>query len=460
MRTNNKLFNYCRYLLAFSVLLCASSHANELLDIRWNEGPNNTRVVIDLTDRVEYKYGLLDDPPRVYIDLQNTQLKQSLNIDTTSNRVLKNIRHASRGSNSHRIVLDLHESVTPHIFRLVPHPPFGHRLVIDFSSPWEPEDCSTDTEPHTDVVVVIDPGHGGEDPGALGSNQLMEKTVNLSIASTVRDILDANEGFRVVMTRDADYEAPLETRRDIALRERAHLFVSIHADSFTSSRPRGASIFILGSATAQTELDNWMAENQDRPEWTGGVASWINSRCFENPEIYSFLNNLAADVVLESSVEVGKSLLREISMVSKLHPRAMHRNSSEFRVTDSRYVVLKSTHVPSLLIETGFLSNPQDAALLAKPAHRQRVGRAIAQGILSYFCENPPWHTDLSTGQVQCNLDKIGAEYAVRDGDTLSEIALEYGVTVTMLRAANNLLDSEFIYTGQLLKIPTRITTN
>ncbi len=459
--------NYNRFLskllryLATAILLCvgASTYANEILDVRWNEGPNNTRVVIDLSSQAEYKYGILNNPPRVYLDLKNTKLNKKLSLGKVTNRILKNIRHAARGEDGYRIVLDLHEPISPHIFRLKPYPPFGHRLVVDLSAPIELEECSSNTEPHSDVVVVIDPGHGGEDPGALGSNKLMEKTVNLAISFIVRDIIEAQSGFKVVMTRDADYEVPLETRRDIALRERAHLFVSIHADSFTNPKPRGASIFVLGSSAAQRELDNWLAKNQNSPAWTGGVASWVNSRCFEDPELYSFLNNLASDVVLENSVDVGKAVLHQLSLVSRLHPRALNRDSRDFRVTDSRYVVLKSTHVPSLLIETGFLSNPQDAALLANPSHRQRVGQAIANGILKYFCDNPPWHTDLSDGTIECELQTTVAEYAVRAGDTLSEIAHEYGVTVAMLRAANNITGSD-IYTGQLLKIPSQMTTN
>ena len=436
--------------------------ANELMGIRWNEGPNNTRIVLDLSETADYTFGKLDNPPRIYIDLKNTKLPRKISVREVDSRILQRIRHASREGNSHRVVLDLNELVEPSVFRLEPYAPYGHRLVIDLPSGigFDEEDCSTDTEPHKDVVIVLDAGHGGEDPGAVAINKLLEKDVNLAITRHAKDYIEQQQGFKVVLTRSADYEVPLETRRNIALRERAHLFVSIHADSFKNSQPRGGSVFILGSGNAESELSKWFRQNENRSDWVGGVATWVNSECFDDPEQYRFLNDLAADAVIESSVELGKSVLYFMSQVTTLHPRSLTREQDNFRVTDAKYVVLKNTQVPAILVETGFLSNAKDAEMLSQPGHRKLIGRAIAYGILSHFCTNPPYHTYLDDGTYECKLEKSITRYRVRKGDTLSEIAQTYKVTVTSIQQLNNLGSSVNIFEDQILNIPNHASSN
>lgn len=436
--------------------------ANELLGIRWNEGPNNTRIVLDLSEEADYKYGELDNPPRIYIDLKNTKLARTISVREIDSRILKRIRHSPRGGNNHRVVLDLSEIVEPSVFRLEPYAPYGHRLVIDLPSgiDFDEEDCSTDTEPHKNVVIVLDAGHGGEDPGAVAINRILEKDVTLAITKHVNNFINKQQGFKVVLTRDADYEVTLETRRNIALRERAHLFVSIHADSFRNSQPRGGQVFILGSGNAESELTKWFQQNENRADWTGGVATWVNSKCFDDPEQYRFLNNLAADAVIENSVEMGKSVLNFMAQVTPLHPRAFTKDQRNFQVTDARYAVLKNTQVPAILIETGFLSNAKDAELLSQPAHQERVGRAIAQGILAHFCSNPPYHTYLDDGTYECTVDFSITRHRVRRGDTLSEIARTYNVSVVSIQQLNNLGKSVNIFEDQILNIPKNISSN
>ena len=436
--------------------------ANELLGIRWNEGPNNTRIVLDLSAEADFKYGELDNPPRIYIDLKNTNLSRTLSVREIDSRILQRIRHSPRKENTHRVVLDLKEIVKPSVFRLEPYAPYGHRLVIDLPSgiDFDEEDCSTDTEPHKDVVIVLDAGHGGEDPGAVAINKTLEKNVTLAITKHASNVIKKQEGFKVVLTRDADYEVTLETRRNIALRERAHLFVSIHADSFKNSQPRGGQVFILGSGNAESELAKWFQQNENRADWTGGVATWVNSKCFDDPEQYRFLNNLAADAVIENSVEMGKSVLHYMAQVTPLHPRAFTKNERNFQVTDARYAVLKNTQVPAILVETGFLSNAKDAALLSQPAHQEKVGRAIAQGILAHFCNNPPYHTYLDDGTYECKLDYSITKHRVRRGDTLSEIARVYNVSVVSIQQMNNLGNSVNIFEDQILNIPNHASNN
>ena len=446
-------------LLTFLALPLA---ANELKGIRWNEGPNNTRIVLDLSETADYKFGKLDSPPRIYIDLKDTKQARDISVREVDSRILQNIRHSPRGANDHRVVLDLRELVEPSVFRLEPYAPYGHRLVIDLPSGigFDEEDCSTDTEPHKEVVIVLDAGHGGEDPGAVAINKLLEKDVNLAITRHAKNYLEEQQGFKVVLTRSADYEVPLETRRNIALRERAHLFVSIHADSFKNSKPRGGSVFILGSGNAESELSKWFRQNENRADWVGGVATWVNSECFDDPDQYRFLNDLAADAVIESSVELGKSVLYFMSQVTTLHPRSLTREQDNFRVTDAKYVVLKNTQVPAILVETGFLSNAKDAEMLGQAGHQKLMGRAIAFGILSHFCSNPPYHTHLDDGTYECKLEKSITRYRVRKGDTLSEIAQNYKVTVSSIQQLNNLGSSVNIFEDQILNIPSHASSN
>ncbi len=454
-------FGFILRIVAPTILMLAAvqTHANELLGIRWNESPHNTRIVLDLSQEADFSFGQLDNPPRVFIDLNKTTRPASIRIRELDSRVLRSIRHAQGAGGKYRVVLDLATSMEPTVFKLGPHAPFGHRLVIDLPNDVEIEDCSTDTEPHEDVTIVIDAGHGGEDPGAIAVNRVYEKNITMGISNAVKDILDDAPGFDVVMTRTGDYEVPLDRRRGIAMQERAHLFVSIHADSFKRPEPRGASVYVLDNGKAQTELDRWLVRNENRSDWTGGVASWVNSDCFEDPGQYQFLNKMAREAVLDHSVGIGKSILQEISAVARIHPKGLTKDHSDFRVTDAGYLVLKNTQVPSVLVETGFLSNPAEAQMLAKRAYQLEIAEAIANGILAYFCDNPPWHTRLQKGEVECTYRRAFKTYRVQRGDTLGEIAMAYNVTVHSIKQSNE-LNNDRIYINQVLTIPARPTQN
>ena len=443
--------------LWLALLLCTAggSFAGELQGIRLNEGPNNTRVVLDLTAETQAKWGALNNPPRVYVDLDNTTRGGNLNNVAFDSRVIEKVRYASQGGNTYRVVVDLNTFIEPKVFTLPPYGNRGHRVVIDLPRDVTDDECSTNTEPHKDVVVVVDAGHGGEEPGAIGVNGQLEKHVALSIARSVRDTLQAQPGFRVLMTRDGDYEVALEARPALALRERAHLFVSVHADSFRNSRPRGASLYVLRPGVAQDEHEKWTQQNNNRADWIGGVSAWVNSKCFDNPSDYLFLNERAGDFVLESSVSIGRTVLREMSRVIELHPKSVDSKTGQLKVVDRGFVVLKSTQVPSVLVETGFLSNPHDAKLLATESHRKLVGESIAWGVYEYFCANPPWHTSLSQKQIECVSRPSLSTHRVNRGDTLSGIAQRYRVSLAALQRVNNLRNDR-IHIGQELNIPNR----
>ena len=443
---------YLRFCLATLVgcFVVPSVSANEIERIRWGDGPNYLRIVLDMQEDIEFHWAILQDPDRFYIDLENTSYPSSLELPTIDNPSIGAFRIGLRPNNETRLVLELPGGKEPKVLKLGPSGDRGYRVVIDVLKGTVPRVCTT--EPSSDVIVVVDAGHGGEDPGATAINRMYEKKITLSIAKYIKAELERNPGFRVILTRSGDYEMPLETRKRIAEQSRAHLFVSIHADAFKNAKPKGASIFVLRKGKAQTELAKWLEENENRSDWNGGVADWVNVECFENPNDLIFLNEKSQQEALAESVSIGTRILASIDQVAPLHPKSYDRKTRQYILSDAGFEVLKSLTVPSLLIETGFLSNPEEARKLSTQSYQLRMARAIGGEILSYFCENPPWHTDLEKGLVEC-IQLLATEYRVKRGDTLSEIAISYNVTIAAIRQAND-LRSDNIMVGQRLVIP------
>lgn len=441
----------CRQLFVAALLafIGLSAHPNELQSIRYSDSPHYTRVVFDLSAPPRYKYDLLSSPPRFFIDLQGGKLSRNFKRPRLDSAQVRNIRIGSRGD-SLRIVLDLTEARAPKLQTLGPNGQSGDRLVIDFLHESE-ETCTMEHD--NNIVIVLDAGHGGEDPGAIAVNRVAEKRITLSIADKVRKRIEQQPGFKVVMTRDRDYEVPLKSRFQIAQNAKARLFVSIHADAFHNPRPRGASAYVLSQGKAQSELAKWLVQNENRADWVGGVSTWVDSKCYAAREKLKFLNEKMRQEALAEAVEVGKKVLHAIDLVADVHPKSYDRKRKEYQVTDAGFVVLKATAIPSLLVETGFLSNPDEARLLSTVAHQNRIAGAISDTILRHFCENPPRYTDLAEGKVQCDLAPESFVYKVRRGDSLSVIASREQVSVSAIRAANGLTNDR-IFPGQTLTIP------
>ena len=347
-------------------------------------------------------------------------------------------------------MLDLTQGKTPKLQTLGPNGPHGDRLVIDFPHNVQ-EACAVEHD--RNIVVVVDAGHGGEDPGAIAVNKVMEKAITLSIAQKVQQRINRQPGFRVVMTRDRDYEVPLHNRYRVAQNTRARLFVSIHADAFHNPRPRGASAYVLSQGKAQSELAKWLVRNENRADWVGGVSAWVDSSCYAERDKLKFLNVKGRQEALAEAVSVGKKILHSIDSVAEIHPKSFDSRRGEYQVTDAGFVVLSATAIPSILVETGFLSNPQEARLLSTDSHRNIIANAISDTILQHFCENPPRYTDLAEGKVVCDLEPSTLVYKVRHGDSLSMIASRQQVSVAAIRAANA-LKSDRIFPGQTLTIP------
>ncbi|MCY4094300.1 MAG: N-acetylmuramoyl-L-alanine amidase [Gammaproteobacteria bacterium] len=437
--------------LASALLLAlgSSSLGTELVGIRYSDSPRFTRVVFDLSAPPTFKSDLLSDPARFFIDIRDGKLSKNFNTPLIESIQFRGVRFGDRNG-SLRVVLDLTEGKAPKIQTLGPNGPHGNRLVIDFPHEFS-ESCVVEHD--NNIVVVVDAGHGGEDPGAIAVNRAMEKNITLSIARKVQTRIDRQPGFKVVMTRDRDYEVPLHNRYRIAQNTKARLFVSIHADAFHNPRPRGASAYVLSQGKAQSELAKWLVQNENRADWVGGVSAWVDSSCYEEREKLKFLNVKGRQEALAEAVSVGKKMLHSIDSVAQIHPKSFDSRRGEYQVTDAGFVVLSATAIPSLLVETGFLSNPQEAKLLSTNAHQSTIANAISDTILRHFCENPPRYTDLAEGKVACDIEPTTVVYKVRRGDSLSVIASRQQVSVAAIRAANE-LTSDRIYPGQTLTIP------
>ena len=443
-------FRWLRWATAgVMVLVGLTSTANQLLNIRHSDNPRYTRVVFDLTESPQFKSDTLANPPRFYVDLATTRLHTQFKRPSFDDSKIRRVRIAERGQGL-RVVFDLNEVAKPELLVLAPNGPNRHRLVVDFLNDVE---TSCVVEHDRDVVVVLDAGHGGEDPGAIAVNGAQEKHITLSIAQKVRARIERQPGFKVVMTRDRDYEIPLENRYQMAQNLKARLFVSIHADAFRTPQPKGATAYVLSQGRAESELARWLVKNENRSDWVGGVSAWVDSSCHEARDKLKFLNAKVRQEALADAVELGKKILHKIDLVAEVHPRSFDRKAGEYRVSDAGFVVLKATAVPSLLVETGFLSNPEEARLLSTRQHQNRIAGAIADTILQHFCESPPQYTDLAEGKVQCDLEVQPVVYQVRRGDSLSVIAQREAVSVRAIRMANG-LNSDRIYIGQKLTIP------
>ena len=430
---------------AFALAL-PSLAANQVNGIRLHDAPDSTRVVLDTSAKAAYKVFTMQRPDRVVIDLEDAGAR-SLAEAKFESRVVKRVRHARRGKRNLRVVLDLHRPAKPKDFTLPPTSPYGHRLVIDLF----PEGGTGAPAPTRQpvaapagerlAVVAVDAGHGGEDPGAIGAGGVYEKRVVLAIAKATKDYLDAMPGVTAKLVRRGDYYVPLRQRMQIARSDdvRADIFVSIHADAFRLASVSGASVYALSDRGASSEVARWLAASENRSDLIGGVSGTRVSLDEVEEPVAQVLVDLSMDGKMARSIDLGEAVLAALGGVAKLHKK---------RVEQAGFAVLKSPDVPSILIETGFLSNPAEARRLATARHQRRVAGAIAEGIRGYLLRDPPPDTLLAKMVAGGVL-----RYVIKRGDTLSEIAAANRVSMRRLRAVNTLA-GDHIQVGQVLLIP------
>ena len=417
----------------------STASAADVDAVRLWRAPDHTRVVLDLSDAAEFSTLSLDNPERFVVDLSQSRLSASLTALPLEGTPISRVRSGIRQGTDLRLVFDLSAPVRTSVFSLSPSDATGHRVVIDLfdaTSTAEPTPVLSveSLEGRRDIVIAIDPGHGGEDPGALGPGGLREKTVVLQIARRLENQLAKIPGFKPMLVRNGDYYVSLKNRRDRARALEADLFVSIHADAFREKSAYGASVYALSTRGATSTTAQYLADSENAADLVGGV-----ELADMDPMLAGVLADLSMTGTLDTSLNLGALILEQIDGVARLHKK---------RVEQAGFAVLKSPDVPSLLIETGFISNPGEAERLATPAYQDKMARAIRRGIQSWFARQPPPGTLLAWQREQG-----GREVTIAEGDTLSEIAERYGVTVASIKT-NNGLSRDVIYVGQTLLIP------
>ncbi len=418
--------------------LCGSlAHAAEVRGVRLWAGPDYTRAVLDVSGPVNYKLFTLQGPDRVVLDVKGGRAVSRLSSGIEGKGLLKSLRTGRQGRDL-RIVLDLENAVRAKSFMLSPAENMGHRLVIDlYPAERAPSRERTVAQAvqgkNRDVVVAIDAGHGGEDPGAIGPSGVREKDVVLQIARALAKKIDAEPGMKAHLIRSGDYFLALRQRFSRARDAKADLFVSIHADAFHVRSVRGSSVYILSQRGASSEAARWIAERENRSDLVGGV-----SLDDKEDMLAAVLLDLSQGATLEASHAAAQHMLSSLAQVGQTHKRYVDR---------AGFAVLRSPDVPSVLIETAFISNPDEEKRLRNPKEQAKIADAVFKGVRSYFHASPPPGTWIAS-----NVDRPRRHIVAR-GETLGEIANRHGISLTQLRTANA-LRSDMVQAGAVLTIP------
>ena len=384
------------------------SYSAEIQGLRVWPAPDKTRVVFDLSEATEFEAFTIKNPDRVVIDFKNSKARDQLIVPVSKNKLLKKIRSAEKQNNLYRVVLDLRHKVNIASFPLGPENDRGHRVVIDLLDPSvthksrqvkpvvakqsQPKPDQSESRQHRkdvpkltmrDLVVAVDAGHGGKDPGATGKRGTKEKNVVLSIAKKLAKKINNTKGMRAVLTRKSDNYLSLRKRIEIARKNNADLFISIHADAFKNHSVQGSSVYVLSENGASDEAARWLAEKENSVDFIGGVK--LDT---EDERLKEVLIDLSQNAVLDASSNIANKVLGGLKRVGKVHkPNVQHAG----------FVVLKSPDIPSILIETGFITNPSEERKLLNPRQQNKLVSAIHSGIKRYFSEYAPPGTRLAS---------------------------------------------------------------
>jgi len=418
----------------------SSSYAAEVDSVRLWRAPDNTRLVLDLSGPIEHKVFTLDNPSRLVIDIKNSSLKTSFDNLEVASTPIAAMRSGLRGSADLRLVFDLKEPVTVKSFTLKAYEQYGDRLVIDIYDKKLRATKSVSKVVPVDnrrIVIAIDAGHGGEDPGALGPKKVREKVVALQIAKRLERLFDKDSYFTGELVRTGDYYLAHRKRTAIAHDKRADFFLSIHADAFTNPKANGASVYALSTRGATSEAARYLASKENRADLIGGAGSL--SLDDKDDALAEVLLDLSMTATLSSSLDAGSYVLKNMGGVARLHKK---------KVEQAGFLVLKSPDIPSLLIETGFISNPTEASRLSNGNYQQRMAQAIYAGLIGYFNDHPPAGTALAAAK-----NTRVRSYVIARGDTLSGIAQRYNTSVKRILSYNKMRSST-IKVGQKIMIP------
>ncbi|WP_404414589.1 N-acetylmuramoyl-L-alanine amidase [Marinospirillum sp.] len=438
-------FRLSFFLLLTLWLACSQVLASSRIDgLRVWPAPDHTRLVFDLSGPTQHRVFMLENPDRLVIDISNVRLSAELSEASLDKTPVRRIRHAVRNGSDLRVVLDLDREIQPRSFLLRPNEQYGDRLVVDLVMP---EQSRVQQAPRREtlpkdqrqIIIAIDPGHGGEDPGAIGPSGTLEKDVVWGISRQLAEIIDQDPAFEAVLTRTGDYYIGLRQRVELARKARADLFLSIHADAYRLPQPRGSSVYVLSQRGASSESARWLADSENRADLIGGVEG-VLTLGDKDETLAGVLVDLSMTATLSESMKAGSRVLTNMGQVNRLHRR---------NVEQAGFVVLKSPDLPSMLIEAGFISNPKEERRLRDKRYQRQMGTQVAEAVKEYFRENPP-HNSILAG----NQSGVPGRYTIRNGDTLSEIARREGVDISELREMNN-LNGDTIRVGQTLRIPS-----
>jgi len=380
-----------------------AAHATQIRNARLWRSDDKLRLVFDLSGPVQYKTFSLTAPERLIIDLSGAGLSGDFSQLELKNSGITSIRSGHFGKADTRIVLDLAAPMQLNSFVLPPQDGQGHRLVLDLTSATRaprqiaaeavPLVASVDkAHPKRDIIVVVDPGHGGKDPGAVGSKGQREKDVVLSIAQLLAKRLKREKGFDVKLVRNDDFFVPLRKRVDIARQHKADMFISVHADAAPRLTASGASVYALSEGGATSATARFMAQRENGADLLG--ATTLLNLKDKDPMLAGVILDMSMNATIASSLQLGSSVLGSLQSITSLHQK---------RVEQAGFAVLKSPDVPSILVETGFISNAQDAQRLVTARHQQAVADGLFEGLKKYFQKNPPMNSYMAWVQEQKN---------------------------------------------------------
>ncbi|PUA28588.1 MAG: N-acetylmuramoyl-L-alanine amidase [Cellvibrio sp. 79] len=480
------------------VILAQAAQSATVNGVRVWRAPDHTRFVLDLDAPVQHSLTFANNPDRIILDIPASSLNAGLNTLPLADTPVLAVRSYVQNKTDLRLVLDLKTKIAPNSFLLKAHSGMHDRLVIDlYDEPATPANAtaaivekpavvpvttavpanknpatanpittapaatvkpvttpvavveptpapaSVDLQGKRTIVIAVDAGHGGEDPGAMGPNRIREKEVTLAIAKDLIAAINAQPGFSGKLTRTGDYFIPLKKRRDIARNMKADLFVSIHADAFHKSSARGASVFALSRNGATSETARFLAERENESDLIGGVGNI--SLDDKDQVLAGVLVDLSMTATLNSSLQVGHHVLNSMGGIAHLHKR---------HVEQAGFVVLKAPDVPSILVETGFISNPDESRKLATPAYRKQMAGSVFKGIRQYFYQHPPAGTYVAAQLQSGGIKDFERQHTVAAGDSLSAIATRYGVSSQQLMQYNK-MNSTVVKLGQVIRIPS-----
>jgi N-acetylmuramoyl-L-alanine amidase len=416
----------------------ATAATTTLKDIRVWASPDSTRVVLDLSAAASYTVFSLSGPERIVIDLEQADADVSRFRVPEGAGVVKAVRLGERGNGGLRVVLDMNAQVQPKSFLTPPNETYGHRLVLDLGVEQAPKPVKVaGGDGQRDIVIAIDAGHGGEDPGAIGKAGTREKTVALAVARKLAEQINAEPGMRAVLTRTGDYFVPFRERIRRARVQQADLFVSIHADAFINREVRGSSVYVLSTRRASNEAARWLAERENAADLIGGV-----SLDDKSDVLASVLLDLSQNASISASRDAATRVLAELDHVGQL---------KKSEVQHASLIVLTSPDVPSMLVETAYISNPDEERRLRDPGHQERLAGAIHAGVRRYFYDNPPPGSRVA--MLAARERGQALRHVVSPGETLGDVAGRYAVSVDDLRQRNR-IDGETIASGTILEIP------